>query len=624
MRIPLLFVVTTVVLFACSGPQKSEALHPDRWSDAGLVPVLEAQEHRDTDALCALLADKSATVREAAALAFASVQDSASVPCLLQALTDEEVAVRATAAFSLGFVADSLAIERMAQLAMNERDSTVQRAYLSASFLAMQRKGMLKDPQAIVYYLESSKGQERVRAADALRRLPDSVLVRMEEDYLRLVEEEQNDEVKAMLVRGMVAFNSDRATELLIASMKPGKPLMLRINALRSYGSGSATAVRDVLFNALADENPGFRMVALEALERLDALDPDQCLAAAEQATDPFIRIAALGLAVRHGGEQPSGIAATALLTAREPSSSTPYLNAAVITAKAALPEQFWSAEERSAFLQDSTRPAVERQAMFQAMVKAERQVMMRSRYATREAQYAGLRKVVKAALETQDAGLICAVAELLADEDAEAIAVLLPKGTEQAALMQLDPFRDLEAIGLLNKAVALRDGLAAPNPGPPAFNHPIDPVKLRALKQGQRYRIVTAQGEIIIATDVNECPGSSLAFDSLVTVGYYNGKAFHRMVPNFVVQGGCPRGDGYGGMHWTLRTEIGRKLFTAGSVGLASAGRDTESCQFFITHSATPHLDGRYTRFGEVVSGMDIVWRLQVGDVMERVERID
>ncbi|HRD51029.1 MAG TPA: peptidylprolyl isomerase [Flavobacteriales bacterium] len=121
----------------------------------------------------------------------------------------------------------------------------------------------------------------------------------------------------------------------------------------------------------------------------------------------------------------------------------------------------------------------------------------------------------------------------------------------------------------------------------------------------------------------MNDCPGSSLAFDSLVTAGYYDGKAFHRMVPNFVVQGGCPRGDGYGGMPWTLRTEIGRKLFTAGSVGLASAGPDTESCQFFITHSAAPHLDGRYTRFGEVLSGMDVVWELQVGDVISRVKRL-
>jgi cyclophilin family peptidyl-prolyl cis-trans isomerase len=175
-----------------------------------------------------------------------------------------------------------------------------------------------------------------------------------------------------------------------------------------------------------------------------------------------------------------------------------------------------------------------------------------------------------------------------------------------------------------LGQVAAKRDGLPPPEHHRPSFNHPIDPAKLRVLHQGQRYRISTTKGDVIIATDVNDCPGSSLAFDSLVTAGYYNGKAFHRMVPNFVVQGGCPRGDGYGGMPWTLRTEIGRKLFTAGSVGLASAGRDTESCQFFITHSAAPHLDGRYTRFGEVMSGMDVLWRLQVGDVMIMVERAD
>ena len=95
-------------------------------------------------------------------------------------------------------------------------------------------------------------------------------------------------------------------------------------------------------------------------------------------------------------------------------------------------------------------------------------------------------------------------------------------------------------------------------------FNHPIDRTRLLALKQGQRYRITTTKGEIIMMTDVDECPGSSLAFDSLVVAGYYNGKAFHRVVPDFVAQGRCPRGAGYGGMPWTLRTEIGRKPFTA------------------------------------------------------------
>ncbi len=203
-------------------------------------------------------------------------------------------------------------------------------------------------------------------------------------------------------------------------------------------------------------------------------------------------------------------------------------------------------------------------------------------------------------------------------------LAELFPKSVQEKAMASLQPLSDLEARQFLDQLAARRDGLLLPTHQAPPFNHPIDIVRLRSLKQGQRYRIVTTKGEIIIATDVNECPGSSLAFDSLVTAGYYNGKSFHRMVPNFVVQGGCPRGDGYGSMPWTLRTEIGQKPFTAGSVGLASAGADTESCQFFITHSATPHLDGRYTRFGEVVSGMAVVWQLQVGDRMERVERVD
>ena len=138
--------------------------------------MLEAQEHRDTGALCALLKDEAAEVREAAALAFASVQDTLGVPCLLHALRDEVAVVRATAVYALGFVADSLVLERMGELAMNERDPAVQRAFISASFLAMQRAGRSKDPAVILYHLDRGEAHEQARAADASRRLPDSVL----------------------------------------------------------------------------------------------------------------------------------------------------------------------------------------------------------------------------------------------------------------------------------------------------------------------------------------------------------------------------------------------------------------------------------------------------------------
>ena len=102
---------------------------------------------------------------------------------------------------------------------------------------------------------------------------------------------------------------------------------------------------------------------------------------------------------------------------------------------------------------------------------------------------------------------------------------------------------------------------------------------------------------------------------------GYYDGKVFHRVVPNFVAQGGGPLGDGFGSESYAIRTETpGIRWDRAGLVGMASAGKDTEGVQFFITHRPTPHLDGNYTIFGQVTEGQDVVDRITVGTVIEEV----
>ena len=94
--------------------------------------------------------------------------------------------------------------------------------------------------------------------------------------------------------------------------------------------------------------------------------------------------------------------------------------------------------------------------------------------------------------------------------------------------------------------------------------------------------------------------------FVSLARRGFFNGLAWHRVVPNFVVQDGDPRGDGEGGPGYTIRDELNQRPYLRGTVGMALDGPDTGGSQFFITHSPQPHLDGRYTVFGRVVSGMD------------------
>jgi len=155
-------------------------------------------------------------------------------------------------------------------------------------------------------------------------------------------------------------------------------------------------------------------------------------------------------------------------------------------------------------------------------------------------------------------------------------------------------------------------------------FNHPISWEFVKTIPENQKVRVATTKGDIVLECKVNEAPGSVANFLYLVDSGFYDDKYFHRVVPNFVIQGGCPRGDGWGSLNWTQRSEFSNYLhYKKGAVGLASSGNDTEGVQIFITHIPTPHLDGRYTIFAEVVDGMDVVNQISMGDKMLSIRRI-
>ncbi len=143
------------------------------------------------------------------------------------------------------------------------------------------------------------------------------------------------------------------------------------------------------------------------------------------------------------------------------------------------------------------------------------------------------------------------------------------------------------------------------------------------ALNTGQehlRARIVTEYGPIVIDLFGTEAPGTVANFVTLARDGFYNGLTFHRVIADFVTQGGDPRGDGWGGPGYAIRCEYNPLHYETGTVGMALAGKDTGGSQFFITHSPQPHLDGRYTIFGQVVEGQDVVDRILVGDVIREI----
>ncbi|MEO6196048.1 MAG: peptidylprolyl isomerase, partial [Thermoanaerobaculia bacterium] len=131
---------------------------------------------------------------------------------------------------------------------------------------------------------------------------------------------------------------------------------------------------------------------------------------------------------------------------------------------------------------------------------------------------------------------------------------------------------------------------------------------------------IRTRRGTVTVRLACPLAPLTCLNFLNLAGQGFFDGLSFHRVVPDFVVQGGDPKGDGAGGPGYAIRDEINRLRYNRGVVGMALAGADTGGSQFFITLSPQPHLDGGYTAFGEVIAGAEVLDRIQLGDKIEKV----
>jgi len=127
---------------------------------------------------------------------------------------------------------------------------------------------------------------------------------------------------------------------------------------------------------------------------------------------------------------------------------------------------------------------------------------------------------------------------------------------------------------------------------------------------------IETSQGTIELELFADDAPATVANFTRLAGEGYYDGLIFHRVIPDFMIQGGCPEGTGRGGPGYTFEDEINEHRIVRGTLAMANAGPNTNGSQFFIvTAEATPWLDGKHTAFGQVTTGMDVV------DAIESVE---
>jgi peptidyl-prolyl cis-trans isomerase B (cyclophilin B) len=134
-----------------------------------------------------------------------------------------------------------------------------------------------------------------------------------------------------------------------------------------------------------------------------------------------------------------------------------------------------------------------------------------------------------------------------------------------------------------------------------------------------------TAKGKMKVDFYEEDAPGTVANFVKLSESGFYDGLTFHRVIPNFVIQGGCPDGTGAGGPGHTIKCETGgnNQYHDRGVLSMAHAGKDTGGSQFFICHNRenTKHLDGHHTCFGKVTEGQEVIDNIRAGDVIEKIE---
>ncbi|UOR03979.1 peptidylprolyl isomerase [Hymenobacter aerilatus] len=629
------------------------AVVPNKFAaDTTLRRIATLQDERRTPALLKYLESPNSRYREQAALAFASVQDKAATDAVNTHLNDSEAAVRRAVAYALGQMADSTAEATLRQQIAAEPNAAVRAEVLEALGKCTSRAGLpalVRLPTSLVADTATLVGQSwglyraalrgitsepavarlvqllgqenprsaRVAAANALARTRGLDLTPY---AASLVTSAQTDPSYA--VRGAAALALGKASHaatvpaLLATLARRDADYRVRISALRAMNAAMYVQVKEAAWAALTDANDQVAVTAAEFfLANASQESGTLFLEKANKLVQWRVRATLLAAALKQRSVEQAQAAIRQAVQARYTAAGSPYEKGYLLKALGEDPAAY-------EFVRQATFAPT--QQLVVRTYGLEALVAMRQQADFPEAQRASFALALRQAAETGDVALLGIAAEALRNPKLNLRPLLPDLGFLQKAQAKLVLPRDLEAWQSVQQTLDfLLKQPATPTPVARAASHPIDWAVVSSIPATQRVVVRTGKGVITLQLLVEEAPGSVASFVELIRQGFYDGKNFHRVVPNFVAQGGCPRGDGWGSTDYNIRSELANLRYGAGAVGLASAGKDTESCQWFITHAPTPHLDGRYTIFAQVVAGMDVVQRLEIGDTIERVELV-
>lgn len=653
---------------------------------AAALAVGRIGDHRAARSLSRLLVDPDDTTRHRAIFAMGLLAHGKCWPFLRAVLRSADAGDRATAAWSAGLIcqladADALSdaqrdeiVSRLAPL-LDDGDAEVRRK--AAIALGFSKRPQAIEPLAahldqhtpaplrwrLIYAIGRIGGE---RAVGVLRRAAaDPRPTRWSREFaamylarngsaaaaapLRALLADRNPLVAANAARGLGKHPGAETEGALGAALRDHAAWQVRWEAAKALGRLRAESEVARLERAqAADVSPSVRSAAAAALV---SIEPDRIEGMLETPDAPELPAAAGALAARasaaSGGElktlmalvtstlakapvtaqaeligelSPKGPGAVeALLLASLGSSELAIRGNAAYVLKSYM-TGLGKAAEASKKAASEAKQAAEA-AQGDAKAEAQRAADDAAKDAEAKAKLAAaagerLLSPVTAALKASQAAAFGEVRELLAE-------LLGATGNAEGATAPLQACLEDELAAVREAAAKALSKLSGKTvearPGKPAALPAWD----TPIVDRPEIELLTTKGRIRLVLFPQAAPLHARKILELVASGFYAGKTWHRVVSAFVIQGGAPRADGWGDPGFSLPDEINPRPYVEGTLGMPKAGKDTGSCQLFITHLPTPHLDGRYTVFGQVVDGLATVDRIEQGDRIISARRI-
>ena len=619
------------------------------------------QDEQNVDSVLAYFNHPNPSYRLTAVNALASMQSEIAIDSLIIRLSDPVLEVRVAAAYALGQIGKAETVDPLMSAFVNRDTVDVDNRFNSTILEAIGKTGnksllnaissvenyrttdtLLLLGQVRSIYRFATRGittqvgtdrmvdlassetfpkEVRVMAANYLSRAKNIDLSKGQFRIAEAFTGANEANIRMALAQSLSKVSDPDILKILQSQLIVEKDYRVKVNIIRALGSYSYIDNIDLIIDHLENENIHVANAAAQYLvDHGNRSDAEIYKTFANKNIDHTVRAKVYASVLKHLPAYYTGSKSrirTSILNYLEELKDKPYIAKHYVTALGQDPYNY-------AFLKDAaidSGAVAVRTAGMEALsniVTGENFIntfRSRSNIVKNE-----ILEIIKEQFVKGDVGAMAIGAGILSNEKVGYRDLIQNDSFLVTAAAKLALPREIETYNEIKKALAYLNNVKY-EAEKTSFNHPINWNTLATVSDSTIAVVKTNKGNFTIKLFGRNTPGTVANFIDLANDNFFDNKAYHRVVSNFVIQGGCPRGDGYGSLDYSIRSELPQQYYDdQGYVGMASAGLHTEGTQWFVTHSPTPHLDGKYTIFGKVTEGMDVIHQIVEGDKINDV----